>query len=176
MIAGKAPGHESWSTTVTLRPENDKQSVEVPRFKALPEIIQKSVRDDAARGGDALPRAPEPSPFTRKRQIGIGVAAGGVVVLGVGIGFGIKASSLHNDAVATCPPAACSPAAARDAQGKNDRARKDAMIANLGYGVAGAAVAAGAVLWILGKPESPSAIAIAPQLGDAAGLTVTGRF
>jgi hypothetical protein len=50
------------------------------------------------------------------------------------------------------------------------------MIANLGYGVAGAAVAAGAVLWILGKPESPSAIAIAPQLGDATGLAVTGRF
>src|SRR5215470_14459034 len=28
VIAGKAPGHESWSTTVMLRAENDKQSVE----------------------------------------------------------------------------------------------------------------------------------------------------
>ncbi|TMQ19259.1 MAG: hypothetical protein E6J91_06505 [Deltaproteobacteria bacterium] len=175
VIAGKAPGHESWSTTVTLKPETDKQSVEVPRFKALPEIINKPPRDDAARSDEA-PRPPEPSPFTRKRQIAIGVAAGGVVALGVGIGFGIKASSLHNDAVATCPPAACSPAAARDAQNKNDRARKDAMFANVGYGVAGAAIAAGAVLWFLGKPESPTAVAIAPQLGAATGLAVMGRF
>src|SRR5204862_1628176 len=77
VIAGKAPGHESWSTTVTLKPENDKQAVEVPRFKALPEIVNKPAHDDAARGdGDQLPAAPEPSPFTRKRQIGIGVAAG----------------------------------------------------------------------------------------------------
>src|SRR5215470_7421371 len=28
VIAGKAPGHESWSTKVTLNPEADKQSVE----------------------------------------------------------------------------------------------------------------------------------------------------
>ena len=54
--------------------------------------------------------------------------------------------------------------------------RKDAVIANVGYGVAGAAIAAGAVLWFLGKPESPGAIAIAPQLGDASGLAVVGRF
>lgn len=175
VIAGKAPGHESWSTTVTLRPETDKQSVEVPRFKALPEIVNKPPRDDAARS-DEPPPPPEPSPFTRKRQIAIGVAAGGVVALGVGIGFGIKASSLHNDAVATCPPSACSPAAARDAQSKNDRARKDAVFANVGYGVAGAAIAAGAVLWFLGKPESPTAVAIAPQLGAATGLAVMGRF
>ena len=29
VIAGKAPGHESWSTTVTLQPESDKQAGEV---------------------------------------------------------------------------------------------------------------------------------------------------
>ena len=35
MISGRAPGHETWSTTVEMQPEGDKQSVEVPRFKAI---------------------------------------------------------------------------------------------------------------------------------------------
>lgn len=176
VIAGKAPGHESWSTTVTLRPDNDKQAVEVPRFKALPEIVNKPARDAAAQPLMAASQPPEPSPFTPRRKIAIGVAAGGVVVAAVAIGLGASASSLRNDAVATCPPAACSPAAAADAQSTNDRARSRATIANIGFGVAGAAVAAGAVLWFTGKPESPSAIAIAPQVGPTTGLAVLGRF
>jgi hypothetical protein len=176
VIAGKAPGHESWSTTVTLKPENDKQAVEVPKFKALPEIVNKPARDAEARLQVTQPQLPEPSPFTPRRKIGIGVAAGGVVVAAVAIGLGASASSLRNDAVATCPPAACSPAAARDAQNKNDRARSRAMIANVGFGVAGAAVVAGAVLWFTGKPESSRPIAIAPQVGSTTGLAVVGRF
>jgi hypothetical protein len=176
VVAGKAPGHESWSTTVTLSPENDKQSVEVPRFKALPEIVNKPVRDADARSQAPSPQAPEPSPFTTRRKIGLGVAAGGVVVAAVAIGLGASANSLRDDAVATCPPAACTPAAAADAQHTNDRARSRAMIANIGFGVAGAAIITGAVLWFTGKPESPSAVAVAPQLGSTTGLAVVGRF
>lgn len=177
VVAGKAPGHESWSTTVTLKPEADKQSVEVPKFKALPEIVNKSVQNAAAQNAAAqpLPRADEPL-LTPKRKIGLGIAAGGVVVAAVAIGFGANASSLRNDAVATCPPAACSPAAAAQAQDKNDRARSRAMIANIGLGVAGAAVAAGAVLWFVGTPESPNAVAVAPQVGATNGLAIMGRF
>ncbi|HEY0481597.1 MAG TPA: hypothetical protein VGD37_28970 [Kofleriaceae bacterium] len=177
VIAGKAPGHESWSTTVTLRPEADKQSVEVPRFKALPEIVNKPAHDQtAAADGSQVPAAPEPSPFTPRRKLGIGVAAGGVVAAGVAIGLGISAGNLRNEAVSTCPPSACSPQNARDAQAKNDSARSRALYANVGFGVAGAAVAAGAVLWFLGKPESATAIAVAPQLGDTRGVAVMGRF
>jgi hypothetical protein len=178
VIAGKAPGHESWSTTVTLTPEGDKQSVEVPKFKALPEIVNKPVRDPAAQPFVASSQPAEPSPFTARRKIGIGIAAGGVVTAGVAIGFGASASSLRSDAVATCPPSACSSAAAAQAQRTNDRARSRATIANLGFGVAGAAFAAGAVLWFIGGPEStaPGVVAVAPQLGSTTGLAVAGRF
>ena len=106
VIAGKAPGHESWSTTVTLRPEGDKQSVEVPKFKALPEIINKPVRDERGYAEGLQPMI-EPNPYTPRRKVAIGVAAGGVVIGGVAIGLGISASSLHSDALATCPPSAC---------------------------------------------------------------------
>jgi hypothetical protein len=178
VIAGKAPGHESWATTITLRPEGDKQSVEVPKFKALPQIVNKQ-HDDAHDG--SLAPAPEVSPFTTRRQIGLGVAGGGVLVAGVAIGLGVKANSLHNDAVATCPPSACSLQNARDAQHNNDKARSFALGANIGYGVALAAVAAGAVLWFTGKPQAAtpqtaSEIAIVPQVGETNGLAVMGRF
>jgi hypothetical protein len=179
VIAGKAPGHESWSTTVTLQPESDKQAVEVPRFKALPEIVNKPPRDEAATiPGRRPPPLPEPSPFTRPRKIGLAVAVGGVAIGGVAIGLGISASNLHNDAVATCPPSACSVKNAQDATATNDRARSRARYANIGYGVAGAAAIAAGVLWFTGKPESPHAgqVVVAPQLGEASGLAVMGRF
>lgn len=179
VVAGKAPGHESWSTTVTLRPESDKQSVEVPKFKALPEIVNKPAHDDAPAGAGGITvekRLPEPSPFTRKREIGLGVAAGGVVVLGIGVGLGLSANSLHSEALSTCPPSACSPRNAADAQATNNRAVNRGHYATAAFIFAGAAVAAGAALWIIGGPESPGAIAVAPQVGDGSGLAVVGRF
>jgi hypothetical protein len=169
VVAGKAPGHESWSTTVELAAQNDKQAVEVPRFKALRDLV---VKDDD--GTTPLAAPGKPRLFTQRRQIGLGVAAGGVVIAGVAIIFGVSANNLRNDALATCPPANCSVEGADDAQDKNDRARSRALYANLGFGVATAAVATGVVLWFIGKPES--AVAIAPQLGASRGIAVTGRF
>lgn len=168
VISGKAPGHESWSTTVTLSPEADKQAVEVPKFKALPQIIHR-----AAPAAHAA--APEPSPFTRRRKIALGVAGGGVVVGAVAIVLGASAQSLRNDAVATCPPSACTLADAAAADHKNDQARSRAMIANVGFAVAGAAIVTGAVLWFTGKPERPR-LALAPQVGATTGLALTGSF
>jgi hypothetical protein len=176
VIAGKAPGHEPWSTTVTLRPESDKQAVEVPRFKALPEIVNRPPRDEAM--VPVRVAAPEPSPFTRRRKIGLAVAIGGLAIGGAALGLGISAGSLHDDAVTTCPPSACSVKNAADATATNDRARSRARYANIGYGVAGAAAIAAGVLWLTGKPESPNAgqVVVAPQLGEASGLAVLGRF
>jgi hypothetical protein len=178
VVAGKAPGHESWSTTVTLRPEADKQSVEVPKFKALPEIVNKPAHDAPAGAGGVTveKRLPEPSPFTMKREIGLGVAAGGVVALGIGVGLGLSANSLHSEALSTCPPSACSPKNAADAQSTNNRAVSRGHFATAAFIVAGAAVGAGAALWIIGGPESPGAVAIAPQVGASSGLAVVGRF
>jgi hypothetical protein len=175
VISGKAPGHESWSTTVVLRPETDKQAVEVPKFKALPQIVNKPPRDD--HGYVEAPRPPpEVNPWTPRRKIAVGVAAGGVAIGGVAIGLGISASNLHSDALATCPPSACSPQNAADAHAKNQSARTRALYANIGYGAAGVAIGTGVALWLLGKPEAASAIAVAPQVGEVHGLAVAGRF
>ena len=183
VIAGKAPGHESWSTTVTLRPEADKQAVEVPRFKALPEIVNKSAHATAARDdgtGDEQPASPPVSQFTQKRKIAIGIAAGGVVVGGgMAVVFGLKANGLHDDALKACPASACTAAGASTARSTNARAISNGHIATAGYAVMGVAIAGGVALWLLGKPESPgqdSQVVIAPQLGASNGVAVMGRF
>ena len=49
-IVGKAPDHEPWSTEVNIAIERDRQSVDVPRFKALPVTPSGSARDDRRRG------------------------------------------------------------------------------------------------------------------------------
>ena len=175
-IAGKAPGHESWSTTVTLRPDGDKQAVEVPKFKALPEIVNKP--DKAERfAGSEQPIVREADPWTPRRKIAVGVAASGVVIGGIAIGLGVSASSMHTDALAKCPESACTTEGAAAASQQNKDARTRALYANIGYGAAALAIGAGVTLWFLGKPEAPAAeVAIAPQVGSVNGLAVVGRF
>jgi serine/threonine-protein kinase len=194
-ITGKAPGHESWSTKVTVAPERDKQSVEVPKFKELPKLVAPPPGAQGAQAPMMLP--PQPSVVTPRRKVAIGVAAGGLVLAGAGVGFGINASSLRNEALATCPTQSCSVQGAADANAINERARKRAVIANVGFAAGGAAVIAGAVLWFVSGPraaEAPpaedtaarrrrpsrelavSSIVLGPQVGETSGLVVWGRF
>lgn len=178
-ISGKAPGHEAWSTKVTVQPERDKQSVEVPRFKELPEL---AVPPEArlVGGGAVVTAPPAPSPFTTKRKIAIGVAAGGVVLAGVGLGFGFDARGLRSEALAACPVGSCSGQGAADANALNDRARSRALVANIGFAAGGAAVIAGAVLWFVGGPRAPEPgsreVAVSPLVGETSGFVVSGRF
>ena len=178
-ITGKAPGHESWSTKVTLASERDKQSVEVPKFKELPKLVAPPL-DPQHAGGPAAP-PPEPSMLTPRRKIALGVAAGGVLLAGAGVGFAIDARSLRNEALATCPPQSCGVEDAADANATNDRARKRALIANVGFAAGGAAVIAGAVLWFVSGPRAAEApakrsVAVSPVVGETSGLIVWGRF
>jgi hypothetical protein len=205
-ISGKAPGHESWSTKVTIAPERDKQSVEVPKFKELPKLVTPHPRHPGevtpGRSVDITPGvsravARPPSMFTSRRKLAVGLAAGGVVLAGVGVGFGMSARSLDDQALARCPSPSCGAQAAAEARALNDRARGRALVANIGFAAGGAAVIAGAVLWYIGGPRAPEVttplddtdgdaasprrsprrqIAISPQGGETNGLIVWGRF
>lgn len=187
IISGKAPGHEPWQTTVQVGLERDQRAVEVPRFKELPALALPPPaavgrRDETAAAlessddDDAEDTTPS-SRFTTRRKVALGVAAGGVVAAGTAIGFGLAARSARNDALATCPGAQCPMANAADAQRKNDRARRDALIANVGFAVAGAATIGAAVLWFTSPPERPTrSVTLMPVLGSANGLAVAGGF
>jgi hypothetical protein len=168
VIAGRAPGHEPWSTTVHMTAATDRQAVEVPKFKELPKLAHVEPPEPKPAS-----RPDEPSQVTPRRKIAIAIAAGGVVAAGIGIGFGLDARSLRDEALATCPASACTALGAAAAAHENDRARTRALVANVGFGVAGGAVVAGAVLWFLSPPETSRDIAIVPS---ASGLAIAGRF
>ena len=164
LIAAKAPGYEGWTGSVTVGAEGDKQAIKLGRLKALPKPKPVPV---------ARVAPPAPSPFTQRRKIALGIAGGALAAAGVGIGFGLDARSLRDQALATCPASACSVENAADAQATNDRARKRAVIANIGFGVAGGAAVAAGVLWYLSPPERRARVALVPAVG---GFAVAGRF
>jgi hypothetical protein len=180
-IIGHAPGHEEWSTTVEVAPESDKASIEVPRFKELRKLVDetpppddknKKIDDDEI-GSDT------PSMFTGKRKAALGVAGVGVVALAGGIVFGMQAKSLQSEAEELCPnPVGCANAA--EAQEKNDSGHSKALLANVAFGVGGAAVIGAAVLWFTGAPKATSAeesVGVAPHIAPGyTGVSVRLKF
>lgn len=90
VIAGRAPGHEEWSTTVVVPVEKGKISVEVPRFKDLQKLVAAATPTPTPTPA-ATPNSepaqvdeqdtPSPSIFSPKRKIALGVAGLGVAAL-----------------------------------------------------------------------------------------------
>lgn len=166
-ISGRAPGHETWSTTVEMEPENDRKSVEVPRFKAI--------RNPAGGGKTVVIDRTAPSMFTPRRKIAVGVAAGGVVAIAAGAFLGVRARGLDDDAQRTCPPSDCTIPEMMAAEELSADAARTAIYADVAFGVGIAAVATGAVLWFTSKPPPPTADAAAPAAPPTPKLSVTPR-
>jgi hypothetical protein len=176
VIAGRAPGHEQWSTTVTVPAEKGRITVDVPRFKAVDRLVPPPVTEPEA--VDEVPIAEgEPSSFTGRRKLALGVGGAGLVAVGAGIVLGLQASSLDDEANELCPTlTGCANADA--ANDKVDQARSRALYANIAYGVGGAAIVAAAVLWLTGGPEDGDArTAVAPVITPSSvGVDVAVRF
>jgi hypothetical protein len=169
MISGRAPGHETWSTTVVLNPEGDKQSVEVPRFKAI--------RNPTGGGKTVVIERTEPSMFTTRRKIALGVAGGALVGVAAGVVFGLSSARSADKAESLCPDINCT--RFEEANALNKKSRDQALYANVGFGLGAAAAAGAVVLWFIGKPEqpSPAGAAITPNIGARqVGASITFHF
>jgi hypothetical protein len=184
VIAGHAPGHEEWSTTVVVPVEKGKISVEVPRFKDLQKLVAAATPTTTAAPNsepqqvDEQETPPAPSIFTPKRKIAIGVAGVAVAALAGGIVLGQQAKGYQNDAYALCPDASTPCADGNRANDLMDKARSRALFANVSYGVAAASLIGAGVLWFLGAPVThESAVAVTPRAGvGTASIDVTVRF
>ncbi len=178
VIAGRAPGHEEWSTKVTVKPEADKVSVEVPKFKELATLAPPPggggpILDDND-DGPTGPRDDQPM-LTTRRKIALGVGVAGVVVLVGSALTGSAAKSLEGEAHDVCADRICVDYA--EANGLLEDARGKARTANLGYGLAAAAGIGAGILWVTGGPKAGDGIALSPTLAPgAAGAFVSGRF
>ena len=179
-VAGSAPGHETWQTTIEVAPTGDKAAVEMPRFKAIKALVAPP---PGPRVGARPREAPAPGPidapsrFTGKRKLALGLVGVGLAAVAGGVVLGARAKGLEADAFALCPDPAVQCADSAQAQELSDRGASQALYANLAYGVGAAAVAGAAVLWFTGAPPSVDRVAVSPKLGAGfAGVTVRLGF
>jgi hypothetical protein len=180
-IHAEGPGLVAWSQKVTIKPDGARETVRVSK---LPRAVTTAPAASAAAiGPDA---ASEPSAgterdalasrFTTRRKIALAAGGAGVLALGGSTLLALRAKSMHDDARKACPTGApCRDLAASD---KSKQAVSRANLATIVGGVGIAALAAGAVLWIMGAPpESSAVVRIAPAATpDSVGMTVTGSF
>jgi hypothetical protein len=160
-IEAKAPGHEPWSTTVRVGDELDRQSVDVPRFKALPEPPAGEEPRVGGGGGGGL---------TGRRKAAIGLGAAGV---GAGVGalvLELSARSLYDDSKAESDDAR--------QQDLYDQANQRRLYAQIAGGVSAAAIGTAVVLWITGRPSVAEKVTkLRPLLGrDRVGLAFRARW
>jgi hypothetical protein len=181
-ISAQAPGYAPWTTNVTLKTRNKK--VEVP-------VLDKRAGDTPTTAAGRVVTEPDPAPvpepapaaspapaapsrLTGARKLSIGLAVVGLGAVGVGVGFGRAATSTEAEADAICPDTACGDAHAVEL---NTTARHQALIANVGFAVGGAAIIGAAVLWFTGGPRSREALSVAPILeAGRIGLSFAGAF
>lgn len=176
LIAGKAPGHEEWSTSVTVDAEKDKESVDVPKFKSLPAVVDdpKQLPVEDPEDPDGIERPPGSSGMSGKRKVAIGVGVLGVVALGAAGYFELDARDLYQASV-----------------DETDDARQDALYQDavsrrkLAIGTAiggGVCVGVAAFLWFTGgstsRDESDAqGLRVVPTVSpDGFGLAFGGGF
>ena len=163
-IEATAPGYEPWSGEVHIVDGADSE-LDVPELvksKAPPPPVEKPIV--APKPVEASPAQPA-SRFTTMRKVSIGLAAVGLVTLGIGVKFGLDARSESDDSDKICPMSACSDQHAIDL---NDDAKHHAKLANISFGIGGAAIVGAAVLWFVGAPHetitvTPNSVAIGGQ-------------
>jgi len=179
-VSGQAPGHEPWSTRVQVTANGSRTSVEVPRFKQLKDLAPATATPAATtpeqHDGDddeSHPVASSPGLFSTQRIAALATAGVGFAGIAGGIAFGLEANSLESQANAICPMSACADSHALDL---NHRAHNDALISNIAFGVGGAAIVTGAVLWLLGAPDQTAEhVGVVPVVGKGVAGLAFGR-
>ncbi len=115
---------------------------------------------------------PAHSPASRVPMLAWAAAGVSAVAAGTAVGFGMAARSLDQKLSAGYDPATNTDSGTRrDAQA----GKRDALIANVLFGVAGAALATGVVLTIVHSQSESATAAVLPTLGGGR-VVVEGHF
>jgi len=167
-VVATADGHDAWSKDYTAA-EGQTVTIEVPALAAKSVVVTPPpvvTTDDHGRH--------------RRHVIALGVGAAGGAALVGGAVFGLKARSDWNSAKSECGGTieSCPADHVAASQKHVDDARSSATISTVMFGVGGAAVAAGVILWITApKAVEEHRVTIAPQLGgDSIGFVVSGQL
>jgi hypothetical protein len=163
-IGATIAGHKKWRKTISIAASGDDKRVVV-----APEVL--------ATGPDPDVTVRTASTFTPRRKAAIMFGGLGVGAVGGGLAFGRAAQTQEHRAFQLCPDPAVSCDVATAANGSLGRARSYALYANISYGVAGALLVTGIVLWVTGGHDgNEDRVAIIPHLGEASGVDLQVRF
>jgi hypothetical protein len=178
VIAGRAPGHEEWQTTVEVPIDHGKVSADVPKFKELMKLVEPPAAPAPLPQAATDPRAadaPPPGRYTTRRKIALGLSGGAVLGAAGGVTLGVLARSRQSQADALCPDPSAPCGAATRARALNHAAHGFALGADAGFGVAAALAISASVLWWTGRPEIAHGVAVAPLTGGA-GVALGGSW
>jgi hypothetical protein len=171
-IIAHAPDHRDWTQTLQAT-EGATTTIEIPALDELPKsapIVTPPIA--IVEHGD---------PRHKRHVLALAVGAVGGVGLIAGAVFGLSASSNFDKAKTDCGGNldACAPGGLALAQADVSSARSSATLSTIGFGVGGALVTAGAVLWFTAPSaeESRTALRLVPSLEPrSAGLVLSGRW
>jgi hypothetical protein len=165
-IEAAAPGYEPWSDIVSVGPDGDRVTVQVPPLVALPEA----------------------QPLPQPGGTGVGLLVGGSVLAGLGVaavlgGAVVGALVLKDASEAEDDPALCGNATLQctpEGFEHVEAARDKALASNVLFGAGAIAVVAGAALVTVAFVANDGAevgVAAVPTLhGAGAAIEIVGRF
>lgn len=184
-IEARALGYKPWSGKVTLKPQADAQTVQIPALEALPAApvapLPAATPSVAAAPAPHAAGADSGSHSERNgSNATLGYVIGGAGVLGLGVGtvFALMAKSQANSAQndpALCPQKLCSKAG----RAEINAAESKAMVANVGFGLGLVGVGVGLYFIVSGHdaPRASAAARVTPWVThDTAGLGYSGAF
>ncbi len=169
-VEASLSGHRAWKTLVPVAGEGTIVTVTVPSLDSphpveQPIVVTSSPDPLAPVEAAPAPATPSSSDLGTSRVVAIaswGAAAAAFVTGGVFLGDAISENA---DANRVCPMTSCPEGAAVT---KSQEATRDANIATASLAIGAVATAAGAVLWLTGRPtrDKAGAIELRPGLGS----------
>lgn len=180
VLTATAPAKKPWQGTVVTKDDGGVVTISVPALEALPEGAADAADgsgDPAEAVGPGGPRrksSTPPKPRTRTPPVVAlmlqGMGAAGLLMSGV---FAGVAKSLYYDSLANCPDPSKPNICFTEGAEQRERAHGLGDGATAAFIVGGAALAAGAVLWVTLPASRDDATRGVPPRRFAAGATVS---
>jgi hypothetical protein len=149
-IVASAPNKETWSTKVSVEGEASTLTVTVPPLAPA----RSGGAGDRIQGSDDAARTEDTGTADGSTQRTVGLVVGGAGVVGVVLGsvFGLNAMSKNDESLDHCDPRDPS-RCTQTGKDLRDAAGRSAMVSNVAFGLGGAAVVTGVVLYLTAPSE-----------------------
>lgn len=165
-LSAEAPGYEPFSIRIAVSDPAGAATVQVPALRPAAAAVEEPVEAPAPEPpASSTPADSGVERGNTQEVVGLVLAGAGVVGAGVGVYFGLEAKRADDSAEEVCPrPDPCNDQRGIDL---TEDAQSKALTANILYGVGGAAVIAGVILYL--TADSPEQSGQVPRPAFAVG-------